>query len=494
MEGAGPQIHVATATTMGQRPENQDAAIALRLDPTQSCWGFEAVIAVADGMGGHSAGDVASRIAADTITEVLGKTRTQAEADPVPEELAEPAEAVAHAVSVANARIHQQAQDHPAQHDMGTTLTLIALTADAAIVAHVGDSRGYLLSPTGIVQITQDHTWVAQQVRADRMTPEEAARSPLRSQITRTLGAETEAEPDIVAIPLEGASAFVVCSDGLVEVVSPPQIDHMLRTEPDIATACQKLVEAADAARASDNATVACVEYGAINRAVVPQTPAMEMTEELYPAVRSRARGHDDRMLQRLRPLIIAVVALVVISLLLLVRSCVLAPGRQADVEDPTRQPTRVSAFDLPPVERGLVVKIAILDGTLVAGANRHVQLTIHEPGDSTREEPKTVIGPDGDYTRALSEQQAAKWKDAACQLRIWAEADGIHFETDPEDLEVFVNKKALTGSRVSTASVTDDSMRVGFYFPANNRDAFTVALTRIDAANLPKPEKADAD
>ncbi|HCU33992.1 MAG TPA: hypothetical protein DGT21_00690 [Armatimonadetes bacterium] len=491
MEGVGPQIRVATATTMGQRPENQDAAIALRLDPTQSCWGFEAVVAVADGMGGHSAGGVASRIAADTIAELLGKTHLQAEADPVPEDLAEPADAVAHAVSVANARIHQQAEDHPAQHDMGTTLTLVAITADAAIVAHVGDSRGYLLSLTGIVQITQDHTWVAQQVRAERMTEEEAARSPLRSQITRTLGAETEAEPDIVAIPLEVGSAFVVCSDGLVEVVSPPRIEHALRSEPDIATACQRLVEAAEVGGASDNATVACVEIGDVNRAVVPQTPASEMTDELYPAVRSRARGHDDRMLRRLRPLIVAVIALVGISLLLLVRSCVLAPGRQAGVEDPTRQPIHASAFDLPPVEEGLVVRIAVVEGTLIAGANRHVQLTIHEPGDSTREEPKTVIGPEGDYTRTLSEQQAAKWKDAACQLRIWAEGDGIHFETDPKDLEVFVNKKALTSSRVSSAAVSDDSMRVGFYFPANNRDAFTVALTRIDAANLPRPNKA---
>ena len=201
----------------------------------------------------------------------------------------------------------------------------------SAVVAHVGDSRGYLLSPTGIVQITQDHTWVAQQVRADRMTPEEAARSPLRSQITRTLGAETEAEPDIVAIPIECGSAFVVCSDGLVEVVSPPLIEHTLRTEPDIAAACQKLVQAADAAGASDTHR-ACVEFGDINRAAVPQTPASRLTEELY-RPSSVAPEAITTASEALRPLSSGR-GPGSSSPAALVRSCVLAPARQADVED----------------------------------------------------------------------------------------------------------------------------------------------------------------
>lgn len=494
MEEAGPQMHVAAGTTKGKRPENQDAAIALRLDPAQSCWGFEAVIGVADGMGGHSAGDVASRIAADTVAEVLGRTRLQAQADPVPESLTEPVDAVAYAVSAANARIHTQAREHPSQHDMGTTLTLVAVTGDTAIVAHIGDSRGYLVNSTGIVQITQDHTWVAQQVRAERMTAEEAACSPMRSQITRTLGAEADAEADILAIPLEVDSAFVVCSDGLVEVVPPPEIERVLRTEPSLAAACERLIEAAERAGAADNATIACAEFGEIDRSAAPQTPAAEMADGLYPAVRSRARGHDERALRRLQPLVAAVTVLVAVALVLLVRSCMLAPGRQIDVDDSVQRPIRRSAFDLPPVERGLAVKIAVLDGRLVAGANRHVQLTIHLPGDSASEEPKTVIGPEGDYSRALSEEQATKWKDTECQLLMWAEGSSVCFETQPEELEVFVNKKALTGSRVSSASLGDGSMRVGFYFPANNRDGFTVALTRIDVANLPEPQKAGTD
>jgi protein phosphatase len=488
MEGNSPQFSVATSTTTGRRSQNQDTGIAVRVDPGQNRWGFEAIIAVADGMGGHAAGDVASRIAADTVAEMLGDPHAGESETPSISDIAEPVDAVAEVVSVANTRIYEQAQEHRSQRDMGTTLTLIALTAQTAVVAHVGDSRGYLVGHSGIVQITQDHTWVAQQVLAERMTEEEAAKSPLRSQITRTLGAEPTVEADVIAIPLETDTAFLVCSDGLTEVVSPTEIEHELRSAEDVASACTALVEKADAAGASDNATVACAVHGNVKRAAGTQ---QEVTQELLPTLRTRARGRDERALQRLKPLFIGVGVIIIVALLLLVRSCMLAPAQQTD-DDLPPQPESQSVFDLPPVENGLTVKIATIDGSLVAGANRHVTLTIHPPGDFSEQEPKILLGPDSDYTRALTEQQAANWADATCSVRIWVEGNTVRFESAPEDLDIYVDKKQIAEPSVSLASIGDEGMRVGFYFPANNSDGYTVALTSIDAANLPQPSDTD--
>ncbi len=486
MSGTDDKLAVASSTATGPRRTNQDEAVAVRLQAHENLWGFQALAAVADGMGGHAAGDVASRIAIETVTEVLS-LRT-AEGSPLVEELGgiEPAEAMARAVRLANLRIYHQAQAEASQHDMGTTLTLVGLTGDTAFVAHIGDSRGYLINESGIHQITQDHSWVARQVREERMTEEQAARSPMRNQVTRTLGYEDNVDPDMLAIPLEPGCIYLVCSDGLTEVISPDEIEETLRTSGTLQEGCEALVEKAVELGTPDNVTVACVEFGHLERgkAAAAPPPHQEITEELYPAAITRARGGSEFDVQRMKPLLgAATVALVIVAALLL-RSCLLAPAQQV-AEGEQIEPQPASAVELPPIEEGLAIKVLVLDGNLVAAANRHVQITIHAQED-LRQEPRTTFGPTGDYTRALSVEEVGKWAGESCTLKLSVKGDYVHVRTVPEDLDIYVDKKIVKNRRIKASSLTGEPARIGFYFPANDKSGYTVALTQIDAANLP--------
>ncbi len=486
MSGTDDNITVASSTATGPRRANQDEAVAVRLQGQQNLWEFEALAGVADGMGGHAAGDVASRIAIETVTEVLS-LRT-ADSSPLVEELgdSEPAEAMARAVRLANLRIYQQAQAEASQHDMGTTLTLVGLTHDTALVAHIGDSRGYLINESGIHQITQDHSWVAKQVREERMSEEQAARSPMRSQVTRTLGFEDNVDPDMLAIPLEPGCIYLVCSDGLTEVMSPDEIAETLRTTGTLQEGCEALVQEAIEADTPDNVTVACVEFGHLERGKAAAVPPahQEITEELYPAAITRARGASEFDMQRIKPLLGAVAVALVIVAVLLLRSCLLAPAQQvAEGEQAEAQPA--SAVELPPLEEGLAVKVLVLDGNLVAAANRHVQISIHPPGDFEHE-PRTTFGPTGDYTRALSVEEAGKWAGESCTLKLSVKGDYVYVRTVPEDLDIYLDKKIVKNRRIKASSLTGEPARIGFYFPANDKSGYTVALTQIDAANLP--------
>ncbi len=490
MSDADSNLAVASSTATGPRRTNQDQALTLRLAGEQNLWGFEALIGVADGLGGHAAGDVASRIAMETVSEVL--TLGTADSSPLVAELrdAQPAEAMARAVQLANLRIYQQAQAETSQHDMGTTLTLVGLTQDTALVAHIGDSRGYLINASGIHQITQDHSWVARQVREARMTEEQAARSPLRSQVTRTLGFEDDVAPDMLAIPLEPDCIYLVCSDGLTEVMGPDEIERTLRAAATLQEGCEALVRKAVELDTPDNVTVACLEFGHLERgtaAATPPTP-QEITEELYPAAMTRTRGVGELDLQRLKPLLGAVAAILLIVVGLLLRSCLLAPAQQVAEGEPT-EPQPASVVELPPLEEGLAVKVLVLDGNLVAAANRHVQITIHKQED-LRQEPRTTFGPTGDYTRALSVAEAAKWAGESCSLKLAVKGDYVQVRTVPEDLDVYLDKKIVENRRIKASLLTGEPARIGFYFPANDKSGYTVALTQIDADNLPAVEE----
>jgi protein phosphatase len=207
------------------------------------------VFAVADGLGGHQGGEVASALAVEPLAGLDGREM----ASP-----AEAAEALAEAVRQANAAILDRATGDPALWGMGTTLTAAALAGDHHLqLGHVGDSRAYLLRDGSLEQLTSDHTVVGELVRRGRLTPEQAAIHPERSILTRAVGLDPRIPVD-TPDPLELAPGdqVLLCSDGLTEAVGDAEIAQVLGAEPDGDAACRSLIDAANAAGGPDNITV----------------------------------------------------------------------------------------------------------------------------------------------------------------------------------------------------------------------------------------------
>lgn len=209
----------------------------------------EPFFVVADGMGGHLAGDVASRIAVQTISERAndGPTATP--------------DGLENAVKDANSAIYEKASSDPSLHGMGTTCTLV-LVADSEIhIAHVGDSRAYLLRDGELSQLTEDHTLVGRMVREGRLQPEEAARHPQRSIITRALGVDDHVEVDVLTIPIEEGDKVLMCSDGLSSMLDDSSIHQVLAAHDDPQTAVDQLIDAANEAGGEDNITALVLSF-----------------------------------------------------------------------------------------------------------------------------------------------------------------------------------------------------------------------------------------
>ncbi len=201
------------------------------------------VYAVADGMGGHSAGQIACELALKTFLSVYY-------ADPSPDKEA----SLRRAVTEANGLIYDTAQAIPDRQGMGTTLTAAVLCEDTLMIAQVGDSRAYLLRGGKITQLTEDHSWVAEQVRLGAMTLAEAQVSPFRNIITRSVGTAATVEPDIFTQSLQAGDTFVLCSDGLTGHVEPSEIQEMVQGQSPSSSA-MALVEAANERGGRDNIT-----------------------------------------------------------------------------------------------------------------------------------------------------------------------------------------------------------------------------------------------
>lgn len=201
------------------------------------------VVAVADGMGGHVGGEVASRlaieaIAAETDTPIGGR------------------------VATANHMILEEVQAKPDLRGMGTTLTVAELTgAGRLTIAHVGDSRAYLLRSGILEQMTSDHTVVAEYVRTGSIRPEDAATHPQRSMLTRALGLYPDLDVDIIETRTRRGDRLMVCSDGLTSMLDHQRIAEVLGMgSPE--EAVWTLIEAANQAGGHDNITVAVVDVG----------------------------------------------------------------------------------------------------------------------------------------------------------------------------------------------------------------------------------------
>ena len=216
---------------------------------------------VADGMGGHAAGEVASRIAVETLKELL-----QGSLDPeetrLERDVQDPAdvlrERLRYAMNQASARIRREAQMNPAYSGMGTTLCVLMIEGDAAHIAHVGDSRIYLIREGEIHRLTRDHTVVQQEIDAGRLTPEMARQVPHRNYLTQSVGYHGPVEPDTATRPIQAGDLFVLCSDGLTDPLDDPQIAEICaQAHPnDLA---ETLVRAALDGGGEDNITVITV-------------------------------------------------------------------------------------------------------------------------------------------------------------------------------------------------------------------------------------------
>jgi len=236
------ELRFSTESVAGRRKGNQDAVLAERFP------GDGLLLAVADGMGGHAAGEVASALALETLLKAIRA-----------------GESLEDGVRLANWQVHKKAQA-PGRQGMGTTLTAVLLRDDRFFLANVGDSRAYRISRTGIRQLTEDHSFVAEAMK--RGQPEDVAKtSPWKDALTRSVGTDEAVEVDVFGpFPVEDDTALLLCSDGLHKTLDRTEIWTIFLESEDLHEAARTLVTKALEGGSDDNITVAIAEFGAFPR------------------------------------------------------------------------------------------------------------------------------------------------------------------------------------------------------------------------------------
>lgn len=252
-------VRLAAESIAGRRPYQEDGILTSTLTDGRT------LVAVADGMGGHAAGEVASSLSLEALLAQLQ------EGQPLDQ-----------AFRLANRQVHTQGRE-PGTHGMGTTLVALVLEDDTFQVANVGDSRAYLLSRDGIRQLTEDHSFVAEARKKGR-SEEEAGASLWKDALTRSIGNFPEVEVDVFGpFPLKRDTAFLLCSDGLYKTLTDEDLHQIFMESGDPREACESLVSNAYARGSDDNITVAIAEIGEIPRvpfsAVPPPEPRPPKTQ-----------------------------------------------------------------------------------------------------------------------------------------------------------------------------------------------------------------------
>jgi protein phosphatase len=229
------------------------------------------ILAVADGMGGHAAGEVASGLVIETLRDYLSGKQPPATLPPLAPDsrLGPDANKLRAAIHLANARIFESIESRQELRGMGTTIVAALFQGDRLTIGYVGDSRAYLFREGTLRQLTADHSWVQEQVALGLLSPSEAHRHPFRNIVTRALGSREEVLLDIHEERLNPGDTLLLCSDGLNSMLEDHRIEEIIRLAgEDTARACQDLVEAANQAGGEDNITVI------VARAVPAEVPA----------------------------------------------------------------------------------------------------------------------------------------------------------------------------------------------------------------------------
>ena len=236
------RIQCIGITNVGLKRTNNEDAFVTRPD-----MGF---CALADGMGGAAAGEIASRIFVDTAAEILGSSESSEET----------AERVKHAFTLANRRILDHVTEHPDHAGMGCTAEILAVLGEDVIIGHAGDSRTYRMRNHDLKQLTADHSLVQEQLDKGLLTPLEARSHPLRNVILRAVGTKEHMEFDLLKGKALAGDIFLLCTDGLTDMVGDEDIGHCMGRGGDLLSSADRLIQMALTAGGKDNVTVVLVK------------------------------------------------------------------------------------------------------------------------------------------------------------------------------------------------------------------------------------------
>ena len=236
-------VQMVTATDVGlQRKNNEDACVVVE---------DAGLCVVADGMGGHLGGEIASNIAIDTVSEAF-KNRPRNGQDERKD-----GELLTKCVKNANKEIYRRGNADAALKNMGTTIVAVVLSGDYVVTANVGDSRIYRMRDSKLEQITEDHSWVGELRKKNLISEEDARSHPLKNIITRALGMEPTVEVDVKWEKAKSGDVYLLCSDGLTDLVPDAEIhDRLLNGGDTLGAIAKSLIEIANAAGGTDNITV----------------------------------------------------------------------------------------------------------------------------------------------------------------------------------------------------------------------------------------------
>ena len=302
---------IASVTHAGRkRRRNEDAYV---VQPP--------LFAVADGMGGAQAGQIASRLATEALREDDAGGGGQ--------------QRVAELIQSANQRVYERSSADEAASGMGTTITVALVEDDAVSIGHVGDSRAYRIRDGRLQQLTDDHSLVGELIRSGKLSPEEAEIHPQRSVITRALGTDPDVDADTFSVDARPGDVFLLCSDGLTSMVADDEILRTVeRNRNDLDRAARELVAEANRGGGEDNITVVFFEIAEDAPDATATIPAVETSTgadvdedededtlselDAIPTLEATADGGDDREQGLARRIVIALVAALIFALAVL--------------------------------------------------------------------------------------------------------------------------------------------------------------------------------
>ncbi len=241
-----PVLSAAARSHAGRTHATNEDASLVDLD--------RGLFAVADGVGGQPAGDVAARLAIERLPALIDRATGRDGSDI--------GTAIAGAIVDLSEQVKSEAEAAPELHGMATTLVMALVDGNVAHVAHVGDSRGYLAHDGSMQRLTDDHSLAAELVQKGVITAEEASAHPFSHSITQAVGLMNAPNPTVRAVELVAGDRLLLCSDGLTDMVTDDEIAAILLADAEPDATCEALIEAANAAGGRDNVTVVVVDYG----------------------------------------------------------------------------------------------------------------------------------------------------------------------------------------------------------------------------------------